>query len=266
MKLGSSLRRSRRKKARRSRESSPGLVRGRIRMGLGAAGLAVVGWVLGYVVTTRMVFPAPPPPADLVAVPDLRGERLLAASEMLAATGLALGAVDSLRHPSAPADLVLGQSPLPGQLALPGTPITVTRSAGPQTRPVPDVVNVDASRALVMLEISGFVVLVDSVDSDIPRGRVTSSQPAAGAAVSIPARIRLAVSRGPGLVPMPYLVGLEEVRALAVLDSVGLVLGSIDEVFRPGREQGIVVEQAPPPDSLVERGTAVRLAVARRGG
>ncbi|HSG46178.1 MAG TPA: PASTA domain-containing protein, partial [Longimicrobiales bacterium] len=207
-----------------------------------------------------------PPPADVVEVPDVRGMGVAAAQERLLGSDLTLGQVDSLRHPSVARDLILGQSPLPGQLAEPGTAIRVTRSLGAQMRAVPDVRRVDAERARIILESSGFVVSVDSIEAEIPRGRVVSTAPAPEQTVSLPAEIRLRVSTGPPLVPMPMLLGLEEAEALAVLDSLGLTVGEVEEVFRFGRDQGVVVEQEPPADTPMERGAAVRLAVGRRGG
>ena len=85
------------------------------------AGLALVGWLGGYLVSTQIMFPAPPPPGDLFEVPDVRGLGLASARERLAGANLALGVVDSLRHPTVNATLILGQSPLPGQLAVPET-------------------------------------------------------------------------------------------------------------------------------------------------
>lgn len=276
MKLGGSLRRSRGGGGSRRRKKAAGPpsakadgargapVRARLRLALGATALALVGWGIGYLVATRVLYPAPPP-TDLVQVPDLRGASPASGAARLAAVGLVLGPVDSLRHPSVPRDLVLGQAPLAGQLALPGTEVRVTRSLGPQTRPVPDVLNVDASRALVVLETGGFQVLVDSVDSVVPRGRVVSTRPAAYAVVAVPAQVRLAVSKGPPLVLMPQLLGMDELRAMAILDSLGLVLGAVEEVVRPASEMGTVVDQAPAADTPLERGSAVRLAVGRQG-
>jgi serine/threonine-protein kinase len=229
-------------------------------------GLAVFGWLAGWLVATQLVFPAPPPPNDLVAVPDVRGLGLATARERLRGAGLDLGVVDSLRHPSVERGLVLGQSPLPGQLAEPGDGVRVTRSLGPQLRGVPDVRHVDADRARIVLETSGFVVAVDTVDAEIPRGRVVATTPGPEQTVALPAEIHLRVSRGPPLVPMPLVLGLSEAEAVAVLDSLGLTVGQVDEVFRFGRDQGIVVEQEPPADSLLERGTTIRLSVGRRGG
>jgi len=227
--------------------------------------LALVGWFGGYLVATQIVYPAPPPPTGLVQVPDLRGDGVDTAQERLAAVGLTLGDVDSLRHPTIPRDLIMGQAPLPGQLALPGSSVEVTRSLGPQLRAVPDLSGVALDRARVMLETSGFVVTVDSTEADVPRGRVVTTAPPADSTVALPAQIRLTVSLGPPLVPMPSVLGMDEEAARAMLDSLGLVVSEVREVFRFGRDQGIVVEQEPPADSLLERGSAVRLSVGRRG-
>ena len=282
MKLGGSLRRNRGSGS-GGRKATPGKTKGkassrgggkkgggggagRRRLVVWVLGLVVAGWGSGYLLATQLLFPAPPPPAEMVTVPDLRGLGLATGQERLAGAGLVLGPVDSLRHPSEPRDVILGQTPLPGQLALPGAEVRVTRSLGPQRREVPDVVRVDAARARIILETAGFVVQVDSVEAEAPRGRVVSSRPSALDTVALPAAIRLAVSKGPPRVTMPLLLGLEEAEALAVMDSLGLVLGEVEEVFRFGRDQGIVVEQEPPADTQLERGSPVRLAVGRRGG
>lgn len=266
MKLGGSLARKR------------GKARGKLsRVGIASLGekrrltavllaMALVGWGVGYLVSTRVFFPAAPPPADVVEVPDVRGMGVAAASERLSGSNLLLGPVDSLRHPSVARDLVLGQSPLPGQLAQPGTEVRVTRSLGAQMRAIPDVGGVNADRARIILESSGFVVFIDSMESEISRGRVVYTVPEADATVALPAEIRLLVSEGPPRVPMPLLLGLDEAEAHSVLDSLGLVVSEVEEVFRFGRDQGVVVEQEPPADTPMERGATVRLAVGRRGG
>jgi len=246
------------------RRGLAGRLRGRTLV-FAVAGLAVAGWFVGYVISTRVVFPAPPPPGDLFEVPDLRGLGTASASERLAGVGLDLGPVDSLQHPSVAAGLVLGQSPLPGQLASPETPIRVTVSTGPQMRAVPDVVALEQERARVVLETSGFVVNLDTAESEEPRGRVIEVTPPPESVVALPAQVRVLVSTGPPVVPMPLVLGLEQAEAEAMLDSLGLVVSEVEEVFRFGRDQGIVVEQEPAADTELQRGSAVRLKVGRRG-
>lgn len=275
MKLGGSLRRHRGRGgggkrsgsgASSGRRSSSGGSLGWGRVALGTVGLAFLGWFGGYLIATRLLFPAPPPPTDLVKVPDVRGKGLTTAREQLAGVGLELGAVDSLRHPSVARGMILGQSPLPDQLAEPGSKVGVTESLGPQMRTVPDVRHVAADRARIVLETSGFVVSMDSVDAEVPRGRVLETVPPPDDTVALPAEIQLQVSRGPPQVPMPLLLGMDEEDALSVLDSLGLVVGKVEEVFRFGRDQGVVVEQEPPADTPMERGSAVNLSVGKRGG
>lgn len=267
MRLGGGLRRTRGKgkgsgRSRRKRKGGgppPG------KTALLLLGLALGGWAVGYLVATQLVFPAPPPPEEVVDVPDIRGMRLAQARERVEGAGLTAGAVDSLSHPSVAQQVVLGQSPLPGQLALPGAEVRMTVSVGPQRRAVPDVVRLDAQRARIVLESTGFVVQLDSVESPLPRGRVVEVSPPADSMVAIPTEVRVQVSTGPPVVIMPLVLGLEQAEAVARLDSLGLVVGEVQEVFRFGRDQGLVVEQEPAADTELARGATVRLSVGRRG-
>ena len=61
------------------------------------------------------------------------------------------------------------------------------------------------------------------------------------------------------------MLGLEETEAVALLDSLGLVVADVEEVFRFGRDQGLVVEQEPASETELRRGGSVRLKVGRRG-
>ena len=228
-------------------------------------GVIAVGWFGGYSLATSVFFPAPPPPGDLFEVPDLRGLGFASANERLAGSGLELGAIDSLQHPSVAAGLILGQSPLPGQVGQPETAVRVTVSMGPQTRSVPDVRHLDESRARTVLETSGFVVTTDTMEAEEPRGRVVEMDPPPDSVVALPAAIELLVSTGPPVIPMPFLLGLELAEAEQLLDSLGLVVSGVEEVFRFGRDQGIVVEQEPAADTGLQRGSAVSLKVGRQG-
>ncbi len=268
MKLGGSLERSRgRRRSLGARETEGGgrTPRPDRDLLLKVGALIVGGWLVGYVLSTRVLFPAPPPPRDLVEVPDVRGLGVASASELLAGSGLALGGVDSLLHPSVPEEIILGQSPLPGQVARPSSPIRVTISLGPQRRSVPDVRGLTMDRARIVLETSGFLVRSDTAESEEPRGRILDVTPAPGQQVVLPGQVRLLVSTGPPVIPMPLVLGLTQEDAVVMLDSLGLVVSDVEEVFRFGRDQGIVVEQEPASEVELRRGSPVRLKVGRRG-
>lgn len=256
MKLGSSLRRRRD----RDRRGPKRIVR-LLLLGLAVAALGFGG---GYVVATELLFPAPEPPESLIEVPNLQGTARTEALERVRGSGLVVGTVDSLRHPTRPAGTVVGQNPLPGQLAAPGDTVRLTLSLGPARRPVPDVSRVGGDRARTVLEATGFEVVVDSVDSPRPRGTVLSVEPEPGTQLTLPGEVFLEVSLGPARVQVPVLLGMRQERAISVVDSLGLVVGEVGTRFRFGLERGIVVEQDPPAGTMVERGAAVRIVVGRR--
>ena len=70
-------------------------------------------------------------------------------------------------------------------------------------------------------------------------------------------------SASPPLVPTPLLLGMEQADAEILLDSLAFELAEIEYGVRFGRDRGRVVEQSPPPDSLVSPGSRVTLVVGR---
>lgn len=256
MKLGSSLRRRR--------------GRGRDYRALGrAVGILVLvlaaGFGGGYLLSTELLFPAPEPPEGLVEVPDLRGLERDEAITTAREAGFALAEIDTLRHPTVAAGAVVGQSPVGGQEAMPGDSLRLTVSLGPERRPVPDVFRLRGVGAVAVLEATGFDVEVDSVESPQPRGTVVELDPEPGTDLALPGEVRLTLSLGPSEVEMPLLLGLTEEEALVRLDSLGLSVAEVATRFRFGLDQGVVIDQEPEPGVSLERGSAVRIVVGRRG-
>ncbi len=236
--------------------------------GTSAAGriavLGSVGLFLGYLVATRVVFPAPPGPTDLVQVPDLKSRSLTDVEAELTRLGLVLAEVDSVKHPVLEDGIIFGQSPLPGQWAMPGAGVRLTLSSGRQEIRIPDLAGSPVEQALGLLKASGFTVQIDSVESSQPRGEVVATNPEAGMPVSVPSDVRLSVSLGPLTVEVPRLIGLSEEEATTALTELGLVVSDVEVRFRFGLDQGKVIEQEPAPGREVEEGSGVRLVVGRR--
>jgi len=226
--------------------------------------MILAGGATGYLLATRVLFPVPQQSGELVEVPDLRGMGAGQAREAIESGGLVLGGVDSLRHPSAEEGSVLGQSPLPGQRALPGAEVHLTVSQGVERRPLADVMGLQADRAASLLEATGFTVVVDTVESEEVRGAVVAQDPVGGTPVVLAGTVRLAMSLGPPSVELPDLTGLPEEEALERIRELGLVVGEVRTTFRFGRDRGLVVEQDPAPGLQVDRGTPVTLVVGRR--
>ena len=227
--------------------------------------LAGTGLGIGYAVSTTWLFPSPEPPPSLQGVPELRGGPIAGALALLADSGLTAGRVDSIRHPVAPAGSVLGQNPLPGRTALPGAEVRVTMSMGPEIRSVPDVTRLRGGRAVATLEAGGFVVRVDTVQSDSPAGRILAIDPPPGTETTMPGSVRLEVSMGPPTFPMPNLLGYGENEARSLLSALGLALSETERrysILNVNRVFG----QNPEPNADVVLGTRVRLIVGQSMG
>jgi beta-lactam-binding protein with PASTA domain len=253
-------------RAQRRAGASPGLPPDALRVAGRTLLLGFVGLGGGFLVATQLLFPAPPPPQNLVEVPELQGLAFDRARERLGDAGLEVGVIEGLRHPELDSGIVVGQGPLGGQLAAPGALIRLTVSLGPQRQAVPDVSRLLGERAIRVLEATGFRVSVDTTDAEFPVGTVMAIDPVPGTVLAVPGDVRILLSRGPALVAMPYLLGIAQEVAVDSLARIGLGVAAIDTVFRFGRDQGLVVEQSPPGDSLLPRGAQVRLSVGRRGG
>lgn len=268
MKLGGSLRRRRPSRSGGEGHGIPDiralLEERRVRLGLLALGVVLAGSGSGYLYATQVMFPGGAEEVlDFREVPHLLDLPIAEAETIVRERGLQVGAIDSIQHPEVPGGTILGQSPLPGQLALPGGSVELTVSLGPERRVIPDVTRLRADRALTVLRTTGFMVAVDSVEAELPGGRIVATVPAAGTELALPSEVRLTVSLGPPLVAMPNLTGVQDERARVVLDSLGLVLGEVETRFRFGFNQGEVLEHFPPADSLIPVGTEVRLVIGR---
>ncbi len=285
MVLGSSIGRRRRKRARRKPDSGrsarrgPGRKKparakgdssrsgraGRFALNYALTALLVVGAGLGagYLVAVMILFPVSETPIELQGVPDLRGQPLALALSELGDSGLVISRVDSIRHPLVAAGIVIGQSPLPGNTALVNGPVRVTVSSGQELRPVPDLTRLDGEQAIQLLGASGFLVEVDTVESNVAEGSVLAMDPAPGTEVALPATVRLELSKGPATFPMPDLAGWPEGDAVALLHASGLVRGTVNRRFSL-LNVGRVFGQSPEPGEMVIAGTRVRLIVGRR--
>jgi len=200
-----------------------------------------------------------------MVVPDLLGVPMDLAGELLVEGGLIVADIDSVSHPSIPAGMVLGQIPVPGQLARAGVGIRLTVSRGPEMAPVPELRRLSSDRAVALVEVAGFTVRIDSTDSRMAKGTVVTVEPAPGTVLPLPSELVLEVSRGPNQVEMPLILGMQRSEAEVLLDSLGFDRGETQTRFNFGMDQGLVVEQMPPAGTMLEPGAAVTMIAGRRG-
>lgn len=231
---------------------------------VGAAVLLVVLFGAGYLVSAQWLFPASPEPVqgELVEVPELVGLTAEEARRTLDEAGLAYRQRSGVPHRNAPEGAVVAQSPLPGQYARPGAPVTATLSLGPEIRRVPDLRGLSDRQGRIVLERLGFDTRTDTASSPVERGRVVGTRPESGAELTLPAEVTVIVSEGPDVENVPDLTGLHVDDVEERLAEEELELGEVrwdPEAFAaPGR----VVGQSPPAGYALRAGGRVSVRVA----
>ncbi|MCC6340473.1 MAG: PASTA domain-containing protein [Acidimicrobiia bacterium] len=150
-----------------------------------------------------------------------------------------------------------------GENVLPGTPVSLIVSQGPEPRTVPDLRGKSEDQAARLLEQFGLqLAMVEPVhDDEVADGLIATQTPAAASELERGGTVSAALSLGPDLVAMPDLAGLtlpeiREALAAAGLE-VGGLLGSTQGTFYAASVDGRQVQ----PNDPVRRGSSVDLIV-----
>jgi eukaryotic-like serine/threonine-protein kinase len=134
----------------------------------------------------------------------------------------------------------------------------------PHRTTVPDVLGDSLRTAQQEAEAAGLEVVVASEEfnSDVPANQIISQSLRPGTDAEEGSAIRVVLSRGPDLRPVPEVTGLGEDAAVRQLEEAGFrprILREYHETIPEGR----VIEQSPDPGNEVEAGKQVRITVSR---
>lgn len=159
--------------------------------------MLVGSFLIGYLLSTYVLFPAPDTAGTGIAVPDLYGSAREQAEGRLVEAGLTVGRTELLASSAVPEGHVIAQSPIEGQQLRPGAAVDLTLSAGPPELRVPPVAGLSAATARSLLEEAGFSVDVRQIPSEERAGVIAHTDPPAGTPATLPAAITVYVSAGP---------------------------------------------------------------------
>lgn len=224
--------------------------------------VTVSGLIIGYGVAAVVVFPSEDSGTILTRVPELIGQSSAEARQRIERAGLVFNETAALDHPAS-AGTVLAQEPLAGQVANPGSTVSVTVSLGPKRRLVPNVLGLGYEQAQSVLARAGYGSEVVWVDSEEAVGAVVDTRPAAGTPLEREANVRIVASAGLRRVAVPNLVNLSLSKAQSDLERLGLRLGAVERDSTSLVAPGTVLSQSPAAGAVVERATRVKVTVAR---
>lgn len=142
--------------------------------------------------------------------------------------------------------------------------IVAFRDSNPPAAIVPELVGGTAEAATAAALDNGWVINLEEARQDgSEAGEVLSVDPPAGTELEEDEILTVVVSKGEELVLVPELIGETEVSAAALLEAVGLSLGTVDEVESETVEVGLVVEVLlDPGQTEVEPGSTVDIVVS----
>jgi beta-lactam-binding protein with PASTA domain len=206
-------------------------------------------------------------PAGL-SVPDVTGEQLGDAQELLASNGLRY-ASNQVHDEKVPPGEVISVDPDPGTQIPVNSQVTMTVSMGPAPRTVPQMMGQDLTHALVALGRSGLGVgKIDRVyRAGQTAGIVIGVDPPGGSQRAPNWPIDLTVTAPPPSSTVPTLVGLSQATATSLVTDANLVPQVLTTPYPTGDPQvGRVVSQNIPPFGSVQSGTTVQFVVGVDGG
>lgn len=205
---------------------------------------------------------------NTVEVPRVVGADLDAAVTVLNNEGFAVGDVDRVRR-NVPSNQVINQDPV-GEAdrdcvvfgwfcSDPDVDLTV--SGGPGQVEIPDVTGQTREQAEQSLDDAGLGVTVETrTSSDVPSDSVIETSPPAGEMVRRGSQVTLIVSKGPGQVSVPPVVGETRSAAEQQLSAVGLQSTSSEQ--SSDRPAGEVISQSPNAGTKVDPGSVISLGVS----
>jgi beta-lactam-binding protein with PASTA domain len=171
--------------------------------------------------------------------------------------------VRSEQEPSSAVDAgtVISTDPRAGEEARLGSVVKIVVSRGPELVTVPDVLGASESSARAQLRTAGFLVNSESRDSSAESGTVIEQDPGGGSEIEEGSEVTIVVSRGPGDVTLPNVVGQREASAIARLSGLGLDVRAIERDTEARSEDGRVLEQFPSSGSEVAPGSEVVIEI-----
>lgn len=236
-----------------------------IRWALAVAGLALIG-AAGLFAADNWIMPNYTNYQEGVTVPDVTKLSYDEATELLSIYGLRYEVLDRRSHAAYPANYIIDQAPVPGQVVKPERKIylTVNTTEAP-TATVPDLTNMSLRNARIQLQNSNLQPGVVSYESSLYRNTVLRQSLPPGEVVSQGTSVDLAVSDGLGdrMVDVPDLRGELLPDAQRMIREAGLRIGDVRFERQRNTEPNTVTGIYPDQPRLRE-GESLDLVISER--
>ncbi|MDQ7798422.1 MAG: PASTA domain-containing protein [Candidatus Edwardsbacteria bacterium] len=100
-------------------------------------------------------------------------------------------------------------------------------------------------------------------DAALPDSSIISQDPEPRMMVKKRRKVRVIINRGEEKVPVPYLAGLSSVRAINLIDRLGLAVTEVDSISSDSIALGCVVSSSPAAGALLAKKSAIKLTLSK---
>ena len=200
-----------------------------------------------------------------IIVPDVAGQSQLSATQTLESLALRVTPLEMLST-TVPIGQVIRTIPAAGSEVPSGTVITIVVSARATNVTVPDVINLHTTEAvttLINMQLNIGTLTYEASSATV--GTVIGQTPAAGNTVAAGTLINLSIANGPEMVTVPDLgVGIKtQDDAVVLLTQLGLVLGTVTQVYDVTHSAGSIIAQTILPETTIPAGSSIGITIVR---
>ena len=100
-------------------------------------------------------------------------------------------------------------------------------------------------------------------DSNLPDSSVISQDPEPKMMVKKRRKVRVIINRGEEKITIPYLAGLSSVRAINLMDRLGLIVSEIDSLSSDSIAIGCVLSSSPSAGTQLAKGSSLKLTLSK---
>ena len=207
------------------------------------AALSTLGVLAVAALTTGLILANRP---KTTVVPDLANLTAVEAEQVLAGANLAGRAGDPATG-NCTVDRIVEQTPKKGENARQDDTVTYRVCAGPNTKQVPSLQNVNRAGAEATLKSLNLKYVFEEIDSELTKDLVVSTDPVAGTVVPENSTVKVRVSKG-NKKPVPNVVGMseEDARAKLIADGFNVKVLNHGTYLHAGNSKiGTVAQQEP---------------------
>lgn len=170
-------------------------------------------------------------PERYIIPSDLVGMDPNDAKKSLEALTLTIAGTNSVYDDTVEIGKVVGTDPAAGQQVKRAAPITILVSKGPAPVEIPALFGVNIKDATASLTALGLTIEIsDQIYDDSPEGSILTADPAPGTSVPKGTAVKVTVSKGPALIPVPNVVGMDVAGATAKLQEAGFQVKTVNKL------------------------------------